>query len=59
MQDQNARHGGYVTATKEIAQDATVSANWDKEIGEIIGSSEGAARVNYFHGIRRLRELLQ
>jgi RNA polymerase sigma-70 factor (ECF subfamily) len=30
-----------------------------KEIGEIIGSSEGAARVNYFHGIRRLRELMQ
>ena len=30
-----------------------------KEIGEIIGSSEGTARVNYFHGIRRLRELLQ
>ena len=30
-----------------------------KEIGEIIGSSDGAARVNYFHGIRRLRELMQ
>jgi RNA polymerase sigma-70 factor (ECF subfamily) len=30
-----------------------------KEIGEIIGSSEGAARVNCFHGIRRLRELMQ
>jgi RNA polymerase sigma-70 factor (ECF subfamily) len=30
-----------------------------KEIGEIIGSSEGASRVNYFHGIRRLRELMQ
>ena len=30
-----------------------------KEIGAIIGSSEGAARVNYFHGIRRLRELMQ
>lgn len=30
-----------------------------KEIGDIIGSSEGAARVNYFHGIRRLRELMQ
>ncbi|MGD8320245.1 MAG: sigma-70 family RNA polymerase sigma factor [Gemmatimonadota bacterium] len=30
-----------------------------REIGEIIGSSEGAARVNYFHGIRRLRELMQ
>ena len=30
-----------------------------KEIGEIIGSSEGAARVNYFHGIRRLRELME
>jgi len=30
-----------------------------REIGDIIGSSEGAARVNYFHGIRRLRELLQ
>jgi RNA polymerase sigma-70 factor (ECF subfamily) len=30
-----------------------------KEIGEIIGSSEGAARVNYFHGIRRLREWME
>ena len=30
-----------------------------KEIGQIIESSEGAARVNYFHGIRRLRELLR
>ena len=29
-----------------------------REIGEIIGSSEGSARVNYHHGIRRLRELL-
>lgn len=30
-----------------------------REIGEVIGSSEGAARVNYFHGIRRLRELME
>lgn len=30
-----------------------------REIGEIIGSSEGAARVNYFHGIRKLRELME
>ena len=30
-----------------------------REIGEITGSSEGAARVNYFHGIRRLREMMQ
>lgn len=30
-----------------------------REIGEIIGSSEGAARVNYHHGIRRLRDLLK
>lgn len=30
-----------------------------REIGELIGSSEGAARVNYFHGIRRLRELMR
>jgi len=30
-----------------------------EEIGEVIGSSEGAARVNYFHGIRRLRELME
>lgn len=30
-----------------------------REIGSVIGSSEGAARVNYFHGIRRLRELMQ
>jgi len=30
-----------------------------REIGTVIGSSEGAARVNYFHGIRRLRELMQ
>ena len=29
-----------------------------REIGEITGSSEGAARVNYFHGIRRLREMM-
>lgn len=30
-----------------------------REIGEIIGSSEGSARVNYHHGIHRLRELLE
>lgn len=29
-----------------------------KEVGAAIGSSEGAARVNYHHGIRRLRETL-
>lgn len=29
-----------------------------REIGEILGSSEGAARVNYHLGIKRLRELL-
>lgn len=29
-----------------------------REIGEVIGSSEGAARVNYHHGIRRLREMM-
>lgn len=29
-----------------------------REVGELIGSSEGAARVNYHHGVRRLRELL-
>ena len=29
-----------------------------REIGEIIESTEGSARVNYHHGIRRLRELL-
>lgn len=30
-----------------------------REIGELIDSSEGAARVNYFHGIRKLRELME
>jgi RNA polymerase sigma-70 factor (ECF subfamily) len=30
-----------------------------KEIGDVIGSSEGAARVNYFHGIHRLREWME
>ncbi len=30
-----------------------------REIGEVIGSTEGAARVNYFHGIRRLREWME
>jgi len=30
-----------------------------KEVGAVIGSSEGAARVNYHHGIRRLREMLK
>ena len=29
-----------------------------REIGATIGSTEGSARVNYHHGIRRLRELL-
>ena len=29
-----------------------------REVGEAIGSSEGAARVNYHLGIKRLRELL-
>jgi RNA polymerase sigma-70 factor (ECF subfamily) len=29
-----------------------------KEVGAVIGSSEGAARVNFHHGIRRLRELM-
>jgi RNA polymerase sigma-70 factor (ECF subfamily) len=30
-----------------------------REIGELIGSTEGAARVNYFHGIRKLREWME
>ncbi len=30
-----------------------------REVGAVIGSSEGAARVNYHHGIKRLRELLR
>jgi RNA polymerase sigma-70 factor (ECF subfamily) len=30
-----------------------------REIGVIIGSSEGAARVNYHHGVKRLREMLE
>jgi RNA polymerase sigma-70 factor, ECF subfamily len=29
-----------------------------REVGEVIGSSEGAARVNYHLGIKRLREML-
>ena len=29
-----------------------------REIGEVIDSTEGAARVNYHHGIRKLREML-
>jgi RNA polymerase sigma-70 factor (ECF subfamily) len=27
-----------------------------REVGRVIGSSEGAARVNYHHGIKKLRE---
>lgn len=30
-----------------------------REIGAMIGSSEGAARVNYHHGIRRIREMME
>jgi RNA polymerase sigma-70 factor (ECF subfamily) len=30
-----------------------------REVGEVIGSTEGAARVNYHHGIRRLREWME
>jgi len=29
-----------------------------REIAEVLGSTEGGARVNFFHGIRRLRGLL-
>jgi len=29
-----------------------------KEVGQAIASSEGAARVNYHHGLKRLREIL-
>lgn len=29
-----------------------------REVGALIGSTEGAARVNYHHGIRRIREML-
>lgn len=29
-----------------------------KEVGEAIGSSEGSARVNYHHGVRKLREFM-
>ncbi|MHB1194241.1 MAG: RNA polymerase sigma factor [Longimicrobiales bacterium] len=30
-----------------------------REIAEVISSTEGAARVNYFHGIRKLREWME
>lgn len=30
-----------------------------REVGDVIGSSEGAARVNYHHGIKKLRRLLE
>jgi RNA polymerase sigma-70 factor, ECF subfamily len=30
-----------------------------REIGDATGSSEGAARVNYFHGVRKLREWME
>lgn len=30
-----------------------------REIGRIVGCSEAAARVNYHHGMKRLRELMQ
>jgi RNA polymerase sigma-70 factor, ECF subfamily len=29
-----------------------------REVGAATGSTEGAARVNFFHGVRRLREML-
>jgi RNA polymerase sigma-70 factor (ECF subfamily) len=30
-----------------------------REVAEASGSTEGAARVNYHHGIRKLREMLE
>ncbi len=42
-----------LAVTLRIRQDLS-----HREIGEVIGSSEGAARVNYHLGIKRLRELL-
>ena len=41
------------TVTLRIFEDLSF-----REIGTITGSSEGAARVNFHHGIRRLREML-
>ena len=29
-----------------------------REIGEVLGCAEGAARVNYHHGIKKLREMM-
>ena len=30
-----------------------------KEIGEILGCSEGTSKANYFHAVRKLRRLLE
>ena len=30
-----------------------------REIGQVLGSSEGAARANYHYGIKRMRDLLR
>ena len=42
-----------LAVTLRIGQDLS-----HREVGEVIGSSEGAARVNYHLGIKRLKELL-
>lgn len=63
LQDEAARARAALDALPE-KQRLSVSLRTEeglsfREIGEITGSSEGAARVNYFHGIRRLREMME
>ncbi len=63
-----ARAEAYARAARELAglpekqRGAVVLRVFEglsfKEIGEIIGCSEGSARVNYHHGIQKLREAL-
>ena len=61
--NQEVEHARTVLATLPDKQRLAVTLRIDeglsfREIGEIIGSSEGAARVNYHHGIRRLRGIV-
>ncbi len=58
---EEAEHARRMVATLPEKQRLAVTLRIDeglsfREIGELIDSSEGAARVNYHHGIRRLRE---
>lgn len=57
--DRAARHLRALPEKQRLAVQLRIHEGLSfREVGEAIRSSEGAARVNYHHGIRKLREMM-